>query len=212
MTKGSGRVASTTKRALVERFRRDTILAAARHVIARQGRSGASMQAIADEAGVAKGTLYLYFRDRDALLEHTGNLVFDELLARLTAVLEEGRALPESLRALVRTNLEFFDENQDFLRVYIALRHGGDAAATRRRRRQAPQYARYLELMSRYLAEATERGEMKPFESERVALFFAEGLAAILLHRLGGNAPPCAAEADWIVDMLLNGLCPRRDS
>jgi AcrR family transcriptional regulator len=201
-----------TKRALVERFRRDSILAAARNVIARQGRSGASMQAIAQEAGVAKGTLYLYFRDRDDLLRHTGDLVFDELLTRLTTVLEEGRPLPESLRALVKTNLDFFDENQDFLRVYMALRHAGDPAASRRRRRKAEQYTRYLQTLSRYLAEAMARGEMKAFDPERVALFFAEGLAAILMHRLEGNAPPCAEEADWIVDLLLNGLCPRRDS
>jgi AcrR family transcriptional regulator len=201
-----------TKRAVVEHFRRETILAAARNVIARQGRSEASMQAIADEAGVAKGTLYLYFRDRDDLLQHTGDLVFDELLTRLTTVLEEPRPFPESLRALVRTNLEFFDENQDFLRVYMALRHAGNPAASRRQRQKAKQYARYLELMSRHLAAATSRGEMKAFDAERVALFFAEGLAAILLHRLEGNAPPCAEEADWIVDMLLNGLCPRRDS
>jgi len=201
-----------TKRALVEHYRRDTILAAARHVIARQGRGGASMQAIADEAGVAKGTLYLYFRDRDDLLQHTGGLVFDELLARLTTVLEEARPLSESLRALVRTNLEFFDENQEFLRVYMALRHAGDPAASRRRRRKAKQYTRHLEMLSRYLAEATARGEMKALDPERVALFFSEGVAAILLHRLEGTAPARAEEADWIVDMLLNGLCSRRDS
>jgi AcrR family transcriptional regulator len=203
---------SESKRALVERFRRESILGAARHVIARKGRSKATMQAIADEAGIAKGTLYLYFRDRDDLLLHTGDLVFDELLARLTTVLEEARPLPESLRALVQTNLEFFDENQDFLRVYMALRHGGDPAASRRRRRKAKQYARYLEMLSRFLAGATARGEMKAFDPERVALVFAESVAALLLHRLENNAPPRAEEADWIVDMLLNGLCLRRDS
>jgi len=201
-----------TKRAVVEQFRKDTILAAARHVIARQGRGGASMQAIADEAGVAKGTLYLYFRDRDDLLQHTASLVFDELLARLTTVLEEDRPLSESLRALVRTNFEFFDENQDFLRVYVALRHAGDPAASHRRRRKAKKYARYLEMLGQYLAEAKARGEMAPFDPERVALFFSEGVAAILLHRLEQNAPPRAEEADWIVDMLLNGLCSGRDS
>ena len=201
-----------SKRTVVERFRRDSILSAARHVIARQGRGGASMQAIADEAGVAKGTLYLYFRDRDELLQQTGDLVFDELLARLKAVLDEPRPLPESLRDLVRTKLEFFDENQDFLRVYMALRHSGDAAASRRRRRQAPPYARYLEMLTRYLGAAAARGEMKPFDPERVALFFAEGVSAILLHRLDGRERPRVEEADWIVDLLLNGLCPRRDS
>jgi TetR/AcrR family transcriptional regulator len=201
-----------SKRAVVEQFRRETILAAARHVIARQGRGGASMQAIADEAGVAKGTLYLYFRDRDDLLQHTGDLVFEELMTRLTAVLAEPSPLPESLRSLVRTKLEFFDQNQDFLRVYMALRFGGDMTASRRRRRQAPRYARYVEKLTRYLAAAAERGEMKPFDAERVALVFLEGVTAILLHRLEGNAPPCAEEVDWIVDLLLNGLCPRRDS
>jgi AcrR family transcriptional regulator len=204
---------SDSKRALVERFRRDSILEAARHVIARRGRGGASMQAIADEAGVAKGTLYLYFRDRDDLLQHTGDRVFGELLARLTAVLDKPRPLPESLRDLVRTNLEFFDDNQDFLRVYMALRHSGDPAASRRRRRQAPLYARYLERLTRYLAAAGERGEMKPFDPARVALVFAEGVAAILLHRLEESGRPhTEAEVDWTVDLLLNGLCPRRDT
>ena len=200
-----------SKRAVVERFRRDSILGAARHVIARKGRSGASMQAIADEAGVAKGTLYLYFRDRNNLLQHTGDLVFEELLARLTAVLDEPRPLPHSLRSLVRTKLEFFDEHQDFLRVYMALRHGGDAAASRRRRRQAAPYSRYLESLTHHLAEAAARGEMKPFDPERVALV-VEGVTAILLHRLEGSAPPYTEEVDWIVELLLNGLCPGRDS
>jgi AcrR family transcriptional regulator len=203
---------SDSKRALVERFRRYSILEAARHVIARKGRGGASMQAIADEAGVAKGTLYLYFRDRDDLLQHTGELVFEELLVRLTAVLGEPRPLPESLRDLVRTKLEFFDENQDFLRVYMALRHGADMAASRRRRRQAPRYARYVESLTHYLAAAAARGEMKPFDPERIALVFVEGVTAILLHRLEGNGRPRAEEVDWIVDLLLNGLYPRRDT
>lgn len=211
LTAGSDALVSDPKHAVVERFRRDSILDAARHVIARKGRGGASMQAIADEAGVAKGTLYLYFRDRDDLLQHTGDLVFDELLVRLKAVLDQPRPLPESLHDLVRTKLEFFDENQDFLRVYMALRHG-DPAASRRRRRQASQYTRYLEMLTRHLGAAAARGEMKPFDPERVALVFAEGVAAILLHRLEGSAPPHAEEVDWIVDMLLNGLCPRRDS
>jgi AcrR family transcriptional regulator len=201
-----------SKRTLVEGFRRDSILSAARHVIARKGRAGASMQAIAGEAGVAKGTLYLYFRDRDELLQQTGDLVFDELLARLKAVLDESRSLTESLRGLVQTKLEFFDENQDFLRVYMALRHSGDAAVSRRRRRQAPQYARYLEMLTRHLAAAVARGEMKHFAPERVALFFAEGVSAILLHRLDGRQRPAAEEVDWIVDLLSSGLCLRRDS
>jgi hypothetical protein len=112
----------------------------------------------------------------------------------------------------VEAKLAFFDENQDFLRVYMALRHSSDAAKSRRRRRQAPQYARYLEMLTRYLGTAATRGEMRSFDPERIALFFAEGVSAILLHRLDGRVRPRGEEIDWIVDLLLNGLCPRRDS
>ena len=74
-----------TKRELVEEFRRDAMLKATRHLIARHGLAGASMQAIADEAGVAKGTLYLYIEDRDDLIEQAVGRVFDELVVLVRA-------------------------------------------------------------------------------------------------------------------------------
>jgi hypothetical protein len=42
-------------RALVEGFQRARILRAAHHVIAREGRIGATLQAVAGEPGVARG-------------------------------------------------------------------------------------------------------------------------------------------------------------
>jgi len=167
-----------TKQALVEGFRRDSILRAARHVIGRQGIAGASMQAIADEAGVAKGTLYLYFRDRGDLVEQVASSILEDLLARVRAAIAGQRPLREAHREVVRTNLEFFDANQDFLRVYVDTREHERVPWHRRRRR--PQYGEYLELLSFHFAAAVTRGEMKPLDPSRVALFFAEGLRGVL--------------------------------
>jgi TetR/AcrR family fatty acid metabolism transcriptional regulator len=200
-----------SKAALVEQYRRDTIQGAAQRVIARHGLAGASMSAIAEEAGVAKGTLYLYFEDRDDLLDQAASRIFDELLERLKGVLAGGRPLRESLRELVRTKLAFFDENQEFLRVYMALRLGG-AEEARRHRRHRPRYARYVEMLTAYLAAAAARGEMKAFDPARVALFFAEGTSAILQRRLEETGRPPEEDVEWIVDLLLNGLCPGRRS
>jgi AcrR family transcriptional regulator len=197
-----------TKEQLVERYRRDTIQGAARRVIAKRGLAGASMAAIAREAGVAKGTLYLYFEDRDDLIDQAAGRIFDEVFERLKGVLAGGRPLRESLRELVSTKLAFFDANHEFLRAYMALRHPeGDAAHHRRRR---PRYARYLELLTEYLAAAIRRGEMKAFDPARVALFVAEGTIAILQRRIEDPERPPKEDVEWIVDLLLNGLCPRR--
>ena len=198
---------SETKEALVEQYRRDTIQCAAQRVIARRGLAGASMSAIAEEAGVAKGTLYLYFEGRDDLLDQAADRIFDDLLARLGGALAGERPLRESLRELVRTKLAFFDENRGFLRVYMALRLGG-AEEARRHRRHRPRYARYVEMLTDYLAAAARRGEMKAFDPARVALFFAEGTSAILQRRHEETGRPPEEDVEWIVDLLLNGLCP----
>ncbi|HYN01374.1 MAG TPA: TetR/AcrR family transcriptional regulator [Vicinamibacteria bacterium] len=202
---------SETKEALVEQYRRDTIQCAAQRVIARHGLRGASMSAIAEEAGVAKGTLYLYFKGRDDLLDQAADRIFGDLLARLGGVLAGERPLRESLRELVRTKLAFFDENQEFLRVYMALRLGG-AEEARRHRLHRPRYARYVQMVTAYLAAAAARGEMKAFDPARVALFFAEGMSAILQRRLEETGRLPEEDVEWIVDLLLNGLCPGRRS
>src|SRR5262245_11611377 len=137
-----------SKETLVEEFRNKTILGAALKVIAKKGASGATMQEIADAAGVAKGTLYLYFDNREELLEKAADFFFNELLERSRSALSEARPFAEQLRGLVRMQLEFFDLNQQFLRVYMAMKYGEDhAAEAKRRRRSRPQYQRYLGLL-----------------------------------------------------------------
>ncbi len=49
--------------------RRQAILDAALHVFAERGFEAARLDDVAARAGVAKGTLYLYFRDKEALFE-----------------------------------------------------------------------------------------------------------------------------------------------
>ena len=111
----------------------------------------------------------------------------------------------------MRAHVEFFDAHRDFLRVYAELRAPEGTACQRRWRR--PQYARYLELLQAFLAEAVRRGEMKPFDPARVAFFMAEGISSILKRQLDERGRKNAEDAEWIVELLLDGLCtPRRRS
>lgn len=196
-----------SKETLVEEYRRGSILSATAKVIARKGLAGATMQEIADEAGIAKGTIYLYFDSREELVEKAADGAFSELLERSRRALATAASLKAQLRELVRTQLAFFDENQQFLRVYMLLRYGDDCAAeARRRRRSRPQYQRYLELLTTFLEGAMRRGEVKAGDARRLASFLAEGMSALLMSRLEGDAPPAEQEADWIVDLMLDGM------
>ncbi|MEZ5570306.1 MAG: helix-turn-helix domain-containing protein [Halioglobus sp.] len=66
----------------------DRILAAARHCYLSSGISRTGMQNVADTAGVARSTLYRYFRSRDALLIATVQVEMLELNAILRRKLD----------------------------------------------------------------------------------------------------------------------------
>src|SRR5690606_29750844 len=55
------------RRTAVKAFKREAILSAARSVFARDGLDGATLRAIAAEAGVAVGTVYLHYPGKEAL-------------------------------------------------------------------------------------------------------------------------------------------------
>jgi AcrR family transcriptional regulator len=68
--------------------RREQILDAAARVFTEKGPSAATMDEVAAAAGVAKGTLYLYFESKERLLLGLGNRYTEELVRRSRDLLE----------------------------------------------------------------------------------------------------------------------------
>ena len=66
--------------------RREAILDAALTVFAEHGYEAARLDEVARRAGVAKGTLYLYFKDKEALFESLIRSAIDPIYERLQAV------------------------------------------------------------------------------------------------------------------------------
>lgn len=105
-----------------ERFqRRAAILASARNVFVKHGLATTSMDRIAKEAELAKGTLYLYFSSKDELLMGLIASDLEVLQERLQKV--KSSLLPAD-RKLLQAFLEFHDfsrENQFFFQVMTQL-------------------------------------------------------------------------------------------
>jgi AcrR family transcriptional regulator len=102
---------SVIQPALRQRIRETTvqaILTAAEEVFANKGLHAAHMGEIASLAGVAVGTLYNHFADRDALLAGLLEARRDELLARIDDALRDAPKVPskvESFRDRLRAFL-----------------------------------------------------------------------------------------------------------
>jgi len=116
--------APAEKKRLRERFRaetRDAILSAAELALAEHGARGARMEAIAERAGIAVGTLYNYFADRQELIEALFEVRRRELVEALERALVEGDAQPFEARltAFLAAGLGHFQAHRTFIALAV---------------------------------------------------------------------------------------------
>ncbi|MCX5785476.1 MAG: TetR/AcrR family transcriptional regulator [Elusimicrobia bacterium] len=90
----------------VKILKQKTILEAARRVLAASDPAGATMDRIAAEAGVAKGTLFLYYPSKDALLAAVHSDLMKTFVADLESVRDSGLRGEALLRAAVKSVVE----------------------------------------------------------------------------------------------------------
>jgi AcrR family transcriptional regulator len=204
-----------SKEEVVQEFRIQSIQEATMRVIARKGMAAATMQEIAEAAGVAKGTIYLYFRDRDELVEKTFESAMGQLMLQIDQALEQDIAFEQKIRAVMTAQLSFFAQNREFFRLYLSLRmpEGTPARQRRQKRTCQPQYRNRVQKLATVLDDAIERGEIRRVDSYRLALFIMEGSTAVILERLSEESSPAEdADVDFITGLILDGIRERSGS
>jgi AcrR family transcriptional regulator len=97
------------------------ILDAAEEVAASHGNAGANLQAIAERAGIAVGTIYNYFDDKRELFQALFDRRKDDLFEAIdSAAKKHAKAsFSAQLEAFVRTVFEHFDQRRAFLRMSL---------------------------------------------------------------------------------------------
>jgi AcrR family transcriptional regulator len=102
--------------------RRDAILNAALEEFTASGFAAARMEDVAKRAGVAKGTLYLYFRDKEALFQELIRSIMSPLIGKL----ESAPFADLPFRALAEAIIDLFvreiygTRRKDVIRLMIA--------------------------------------------------------------------------------------------
>ena len=204
-----------SKEEVVQEFRVQTIQDATMRVISRKGMAAATIQEIADEAGVAKGTIYLYFRDREELVEKTFESAMAQLFEKVDAAINSNEKFEQKIRAIMAAKIAFFSANREFFRLYISLRVPEGTAQAQRRQRQhcQPRYQTRTQQFADILKQAMDRGEIRQVDPYRLALFIIEGSTAIIFERLNeSSSPDEQADVDFITSFILDGVRKRSRS
>lgn len=178
--------------------RRAEILAAAGRVFARRGYPAATIDEIAGEAGVARGTFYLYFKDRRAVFEALVDGFF-EALREAVRPIEVGAETPplEQLRAnLVRAARLVADHPE---MVKIAVEDASGVGPELDERLEAF-WQQVLDLVERSLAQGQALGLVRDGD---VALMAHMSLGMLKGLLLAARRPALALTPERLADEAL---------
>jgi len=190
-----------TKADVVEEFRKESICDAAMRVVARKGMKSVTVQDIADEAGVAKGTVYIYFQSRDEILARTMEGATEKLVEKLADACRDCRGFREIMEQRIRTQFQHFEENRDFFRLYLAM----SEPFGERRLKQHPTYLSYLKQLETILRAAIARGEVRDADVGRLAISVAAVVREIILNRIiDRDPPPMEDDVRFAVDFVMH--------
>jgi AcrR family transcriptional regulator len=189
---------------LRERIRQATvraILDAAEETFAAEGLHSARMNDIAARAGVAVGTLYNHFKDREALLEGLLAVRRQELLSHVDAASDGPGEFRERLTRMMRGVFDYFAAHRRFFQVYMQ-----DELAQRRAGHARPElardlYARLEKLVRLGLREKALRRE----DAELYPAMLLGVLKGVLLRDEYGRGPAQPVEASVVVRCFLEG-------
>jgi len=188
--------------------KRDAILRAAIDVFAERGYFNAQVADVARVAGVAAGTVYLYFRSKDDLLISIFERGMREALAEGRAAVETLADPRERLRRFARLHLARLGRDRNLAIVFqVELRQSTKFME----RFSATLLREYLGLLRTAIAEGQRKGllrdDIKPTVAAKMLFGALDEMATNWI--LSRRRYQLEADADSIVDLFLNGARAR---
>jgi TetR/AcrR family fatty acid metabolism transcriptional regulator len=154
-----GERATSASRERANENKRERILDAAVKVFAAEGFYAAKVSQIAAEAGVADGTIYLYFKSKDELLINLFEDRMERVLETLRAALAgSGPSAVDRLRRVIELHLDLIEQNPAMGEVItVELRQSAKFI----REYDNPKFAEFLRLIAGAIADGQARGELR---------------------------------------------------
>jgi TetR/AcrR family fatty acid metabolism transcriptional regulator len=188
--------------------KRERILLAAVKVFAKNGFHATRVSEVAKAAGVADGTIYLYFRSKDELLVSLFEDRVNRLLSYMQDELPKLTSAPAKLRRVIELQLGLLEGERDLAEVVTVILRQSTKLI---KEYAAPKFLAYLDAIAKVVSEGQAAGDFRkdvsPHLVARATFGALDGIA--LLWALGrAEQGALARSAGQLADVMLRGLAP----
>jgi TetR/AcrR family transcriptional regulator, fatty acid metabolism regulator protein len=191
--------------------KRDRILNAAVRVFAKKGFYATRVSEVAKAAGVADGTIYLYFKSKDDLLVSLFEHRVERLLAYLERELPRATGASEKLRRVIELQLGLLEGERDLAEVVTVILRQSTKLM---KEYAAPKFSAYLDTIARVVSDGQAAGELRKDVSPHLAARAIFGaLDGITMTWALGKADRggLLRASGQLAEMVLHGLAPLGD-
>ena len=181
------------------------ILEAAVKVFARQGFYQSTVAQIAREAGVADGTIYLYFKNKDDILVHFFQYKTKQVFERFRAEVNHAENSLDKLRNLIKRHLAEFQRDRDMAILYQVGTHQIDRLAEDQIREMSKMYQ---DLISEIVEAGQQEGSIrKDLYVGLVKRFILGGVDEVINTWLHSEREyDLVSMADPLVELFVRGI------
>jgi TetR/AcrR family acrAB operon transcriptional repressor len=160
------------------------ISGAALKVFRTRGYPGTRMSDIAEAAGIGKGTLYEYFKNKSDILRFEFDRYFENFTQSLLKAVKDDSGPAEKLLSLIDFTLGYTADWEDHCAVYVdyfsSARTEQDGAFS-----LSCMYGHMKDILINLIGEGQESGEIdSAFDAEAIAELFVSIYDGIIIHRL----------------------------
>ncbi len=199
--------ARKTRKEILSEWRHKEVLEAARRIFARLGYAAANVEEIAKEAGMAKGTVYLYFKSKEEVFIAVLASDIESLTNQTIEGMSAAKTFEERLTVFLNLRLAYLQHNQDFLRIYVAEFDGCGSRSPLISEIVDRVYWRGIDFMRQCLEQAIAQGELRTVPAEPAAVAIYDIAKGFVHRHLRGRAHlPPEEDLAFIHSLILSGL------
>jgi AcrR family transcriptional regulator len=186
---------------------RTRILKSALRLFAQKGYDGTTTRDLAEQAGVAEGTLFRHFANKKAILVEVASQGWIELLTDLLTELSEMGSY-KAVAQVMRRRMLHLHQNADLLRVcFMEAQFHADL----RDQIQTEVIAKMTDVAEVFFQSAMDQGIYRPMDAKLVArvflgMFAVAGFSQDTIMAPGASPQDMQAMAEGLAEIFLNGV------
>lgn len=198
------KLAATDENDLWQSFKRQSIQQAVIRLMCREGLDAVTMDRVAQEVGIAKGTIYLHYKDKQELLDDVKESSLAPMVARTDEALSGEAAPDRKLQTWAMRYLSYFDEHRDLFRILLYERQ---VTRVRGAHYQSDRYRHVVAGVERTIREGIRKKIFRDVDARSIAAMFVEANFSMMSQRLLHDSPaPVEDDVQTLSDLFIRGL------